>query len=263
MDGCTKRLRGIVLGGLVVGGLFATGCATGGTVADGGVVRWVEKTVAERQPTPEDKRFDEIGWVTDISRRDQARGGTQSTNISLHRGRADQHRPVLRRLICNESGSALQQPYHFRCSTRVSFRSTSSMTSIRGKGSAPVEERNELQRIQHEGHAKKLSVGTVHAYVLTPDGHTYDSLHVAAATNARTTVAMSCGHRVLQAVARQANRTSDRPVVPPFHVRRHRSAPRVARRRPRLLGDIPAENWIVLTREEWLGILPGEDVAPG
>ena len=35
-------------------------------IPDSKVVRWVEKTVAERQPRPEDKRFDEIGWVTDI-----------------------------------------------------------------------------------------------------------------------------------------------------------------------------------------------------
>jgi hypothetical protein len=64
----TKRLRAVVLGGLLVGGVIATGCATGGAMSDGGVVRWVEKAVAERQPPPEDKRFDEIGWVTDIRR---------------------------------------------------------------------------------------------------------------------------------------------------------------------------------------------------
>jgi hypothetical protein len=58
----TRRL----LGGLIIGSLIATGCATGGTISDGTVVHWVEKTVAERQVTPEDKRFDEISWVTDI-----------------------------------------------------------------------------------------------------------------------------------------------------------------------------------------------------
>ena len=40
----------------------------------------------------------------------------------------------------------------------------------RGNGSAPAEERKELERVRQEGYAKKLSVGTVHAYVLTPDG---------------------------------------------------------------------------------------------
>jgi len=36
------------------------------TISDAKIVRWVEKTVAERQPPPEDKRFDEIGWAPDI-----------------------------------------------------------------------------------------------------------------------------------------------------------------------------------------------------
>jgi hypothetical protein len=35
-------------------------------IPDSKVVRWVEKTVAERQPRPEERRFDEIGWVADI-----------------------------------------------------------------------------------------------------------------------------------------------------------------------------------------------------
>lgn len=56
----------LLIVGLFLGVAVATGCATGGTISDGKVVRWVEKTVAERQAPAEDKRFDEIGWVTDI-----------------------------------------------------------------------------------------------------------------------------------------------------------------------------------------------------
>ena len=61
MSAHTRRLLG--LSGLIIGSLIATGCAT---ISDGTVVRWVEKTVDERQVSPEDKRFDEISWVTDI-----------------------------------------------------------------------------------------------------------------------------------------------------------------------------------------------------
>src|SRR5438132_1220262 len=57
------------------------------------------------------------------------------------------------------------------------------------KATAPPEERKELQRIHQEGHKKKLSVGTVHAYVLTPDGHTHDSLHVASAARTERVLA--------------------------------------------------------------------------
>lgn len=50
---------------LLLGGVIATSCSLG-TISDARVVRWVEKTVDERQPPAEDKRFDEIAWVTDI-----------------------------------------------------------------------------------------------------------------------------------------------------------------------------------------------------
>lgn len=58
-----RRIASIL--GLLLGGVLATSCSLG-TTSDANVVRWVEKTVAERQPAREDKRFDEIGWVTDI-----------------------------------------------------------------------------------------------------------------------------------------------------------------------------------------------------
>ena len=34
--------------------------------ADADLPAWVEKTVQERQPTAAERRFDEIGWLTDI-----------------------------------------------------------------------------------------------------------------------------------------------------------------------------------------------------
>jgi len=33
---------------------------------DADLPAWVEKTVIERQPTAAERRFDEIGWLTDI-----------------------------------------------------------------------------------------------------------------------------------------------------------------------------------------------------
>src|SRR5262245_15376249 len=32
------------------------------------IVAWTAKTVAERQPGPQDRRFDEIGWATEVRR---------------------------------------------------------------------------------------------------------------------------------------------------------------------------------------------------
>jgi hypothetical protein len=64
-----RHAYGAVLAvGLVVGAIMAgtAPAGAGDRISDGKVVRWVDKTVAERQATAEDKRFDEIGWVTDI-----------------------------------------------------------------------------------------------------------------------------------------------------------------------------------------------------
>jgi hypothetical protein len=48
-------------------------------------------------------------------------------------------------------------------------------------GVQPVEEKTEYNRVFREAHAAKLSVGTVHVYILSPAGHPIDSLHVATA----------------------------------------------------------------------------------
>ncbi len=52
--------------GLCLGSLAARGGAEDGIVADGEVAGWVAQRVAERQPSAEEKRFDEVGWVTDL-----------------------------------------------------------------------------------------------------------------------------------------------------------------------------------------------------
>src|SRR5437899_491773 len=60
----------------------------------------------------------------------------------------------------------------------------------RGDGAAPSEERAEHRRIVREAQQAKLSTGTVHAFILSPDGHAVDSLHVAAASKVETLIDM-------------------------------------------------------------------------
>jgi len=50
----------------LVSGACATQPLGWSFISDAKVVRWVEKTVAERQPAAGGKHFDEIAWVTDI-----------------------------------------------------------------------------------------------------------------------------------------------------------------------------------------------------
>ncbi len=61
----TRALRVLLIPAVLLAVGVATACATG-PVSDAKVVPWVEKAVAERQPTAADKRFDEIAWVTDV-----------------------------------------------------------------------------------------------------------------------------------------------------------------------------------------------------
>ena len=51
----------------------------------------------------------------------------------------------------------------------------------RDNGGAPPEERDELQRVVRETQKAGRSAGTVHVYLLAPDGRALDSLHVATA----------------------------------------------------------------------------------
>jgi hypothetical protein len=125
-----------------------------------------------------------------------------------------------------------------------------------------AEERAELERIRNEGLARKLAVGSVRSYVLTPDGHTYVTVptHTPDATLA-----------MLGQAVDQFKPQAGGPVVPP----RPQSAPPpappdavalhlIARGDDRgSWGYIPAENWIVLTREDWLKLTPTGDVTPG
>jgi hypothetical protein len=135
----------------------------------------------------------------------------------------------------------------------------------RPKGCAPDEEKAELRRIHQEGYKKKLSVGTVHAYVLTPDGHTHDSLHVA--TAARTDRLLEMLNRAVATFRPKEGK----PLAAPAPQSAPPKAPAgalvlhlVARADQRgSWGEFPAEDWIVLSRAEWQQLLPRGEVKAG
>src|SRR6185295_1198274 len=87
----------------------------------------------------------------------------------------------------------------------------------RKTGPASPEERKELQRIFNEGHSMKLSVGTVHIYVVAPDGHLFESMHVAAA--ART-------DKLLALLERAAQKFDTRPGPPVIKPGQQSQAPK-------------------------------------
>jgi hypothetical protein len=130
------------------------------------------------------------------------------------------------------------------------------------KASAPVEERAELARIHQEGYARKIGVGMAASYVLTPDGHA----HVVVPTgSAGATLA------ALRRAAEEFKPKPGPPVVMPGPQSTPPSAPAdcitlhlISRAADRgSWGAVPAENWIVLTQDDWSKLLPTTAPAPG
>jgi hypothetical protein len=120
-------------------------------------------------------------------------------------------------------------------------------------GTAPKEEKAERERIFKAGHAAKKSVGSVHVYILTPDGEFLDSLHVAEAAKPKTLIG------VLEKTVADLKLSKGNPVVAP-----HRQSEAPACEKDCLTlhltarsldgkgawSEFPVENWIVLSPAE-------------
>src|ERR1044071_2619547 len=126
-------------------------------------------------------------------------------------------------------------------------------------GAQPAEEKAEYNRIFKEAHAAKLSVGTVHVYILSPDGHPIDSLHVA--TAAKTERLIDLLERTVEKLNVREGKALVAPVTqstaPPcaadslvLHLTSRSLDGRGA------WSDFPVEDWIVLDRGEWEKLLP-------
>jgi hypothetical protein len=137
-------------------------------------------------------------------------------------------------------------------------------------------------RIYREALKAKMSTGTVHVYLLGPDGHPIDSQHVATASKVEQLTAMlernieklktpegkplvrptpqsaaptaEAGALVLHLTARNMKRQGDEDVPARAVLGLTRSGN---------WGAYPAEDWIVLKRAEWAKLLPPGEVAAG
>src|SRR5215510_5810809 len=114
------------------------------------------------------------------------------------------------------------------------------------KGSAPSEEKKELRRIYHEALEAKLSAGTVHVYILAPDGKVLDSRHVAKAAEPGEVT------RLLESVVGKLKTPAGKPVVTPAPQSTPSGASLgslvlhlTARGKGCSWEDFPSESWIV------------------
>jgi hypothetical protein len=139
------------------------------------------------------------------------------------------------------------------------------------KGSASADEKAQLRRIFNEGYAAKLPVGTVHAYVLKPDGHLLISQNVVQAARGAPLIEM------LEKVVKTLDAHPGEPVVKPApapppqvapgEVQLHVVARYLERQGDKLVisgqgehrgnwSDNPGEDWIALDRAQWSGFEP-------
>jgi hypothetical protein len=146
----------------------------------------------------------------------------------------------------------------------------------RDGGSASPEERAELERIHREGHAKKLSVGSVHAYVLGPDGELVDSLHVAEAFKIERLISMlegsvsRLGTAAAEPVVKPASQSA--PPAAAGELVLHLTARYLERKGDAysLIEDaggnwsaFPGEDWIRLSKAQWSRLMPPVGAKPG
>jgi hypothetical protein len=153
---------------------------------------------------------------------------------------------------------------------------------FREGGSAPAEEKKERMRIYLEAHKAKLSTGTVHVFIVAPDGHAIDSQHVAAATQVDKLTAM-----LERTVDRLKTPAGKALVTPCNQMRRPKTAAgdmlfhliarnvqrqgkedvptraKLGETRSGNWGAYPGENWIVLQGNEWSKFLPAKEATVG
>ena len=133
----------------------------------------------------------------------------------------------------------------------------------RGDGPAPPEERAAYQKVYRAALQKKLSTGTVHAYVLTPDGDPIDSLHVAEAARGENLLNMlrrtvqKLGTKGGEALVRPKSQSAA-PVEPDDQKLVLHLTARAEGTNPsdNAWHAYPSENWIVLAKADAAKLLP-------
>jgi hypothetical protein len=150
------------------------------------------------------------------------------------------------------------------------------------EGSAPAEEKAERDRIYREALKAQLSAGTVHVYILDPDGRTIDSQHVAVASKVEKLTEM------LERTIEKLKVKEGKPLVKPAaqsvapkadadSLVLHLTARTLTRKgdewaaiKPTLgetrsagWGAYAVEDWIVLDKAECRNLLPEGEAAVG
>jgi hypothetical protein len=134
------------------------------------------------------------------------------------------------------------------------------------RGVGPSEEKAENIRIYKEAVRQPCGAGTVHVYILNPQGQVIGGLHVAEATHGNALA------ELLKKTVQDLQTAPGPPVVTPTPQSRppqfqsdslvlHLTAR--SSREGSAWGKFPGENWIVLSRADWMGIFPTGETKVG
>jgi RNA polymerase sigma-70 factor (ECF subfamily) len=227
----------------------------------------IERRVREWQPTPDERRFDEIGWVGTIaeSLRLSRESGrplvllTQSGHIEL--GRSDGGSQFLR-------SRALADPAVISLLNSCFVPVYVSNTDVERLGGASALEKKQRDRLWRDARDAGLPWGMDCLYLADPaSGRTRDTLELSRAST-QTTRKWLESHRTTP---------PGRPLVAPspqsappaapadalaLHVTaRYLDAKGNVERERADFHEVPAEDWLTLSPEEWLQFLPPEKEA--
>lgn len=134
-------------------------------------------------------------------------------------------------------------------------------------GSVPDDEKKAWQKIYHATLAKKLSAGSVHVYVLTPDGEPIDSIHVAHATTAKVTATLKgaiekLGTKEGKALVEIKPQAAS-PKAGDGELILYLIARAVPGKAAGFWQELPGEDYITYGRDEWKKFLPPAGTAIG
>jgi RNA polymerase sigma-70 factor (ECF subfamily) len=229
----------------------------------------IDRLVREWQPTPEERRFDEIAWASGIQEAESLsqKSGRPVVLLTgsgrIEHGRADGGSLRMR-------AGPLSDPRVIDLLNGSFVPVFISNVDYDDQGSASSGERKELRRIWQEAHDSGLPSGMDLLYLLdSPSGGVLDSMYLSRATR-ESVAAWLEGHR-RSSPGEPLVRPTPRSVPPPstsndlvLHVAaRYLDEQGQVERVRTTYHEFPAEDWMVLSEPEWKGLLAGGTVDPG
>jgi RNA polymerase sigma factor (sigma-70 family) len=238
------------------------------SIEDPAEVAQLERRISELQPSPAERRMDEIGWAPDLATAVRLAKETGRPLVivahvgDLATGRFDGGGVGAR-------GGLLSDSRVISLLNRAFVCVYVSQEDFAEQGRATPAEKAEMGRIYHEALAANLQAGDESIYLVGPDGRILDLLPADA----------SPAIPILERARDRYKPREGGPVVkprpqsrPPAHSRddlvlhlvaRYVDATGAPEKDRQSWHELPAENWLVFKPAEWSRLLPGEESRVG